>query len=168
MSADLPIKLTINGARVKADVEPRLSLLDFLRDHLKLTGTKAGCEHGVCGACTVLLDGEPVRACLMLAVQATGQAITTIEGEAEESGRLNVIQDAFCETHALQCGYCTSGMILTARALLQREPNPSRVEIRDAISANLCRCTGYQQIIEAIELAAKTLLQSKAKDAERS
>jgi carbon-monoxide dehydrogenase small subunit len=113
-----------------------------LRDHLGLTGTHAGCEHGICGACTVLLDGEPVRSCLMLAVQADGYAITTIEAVAPAPGELSIVQDAFCETHGLQCGYCTPGMILTAEALLRRIPDPTRADIVNAISANICRCTG--------------------------
>ncbi len=164
MTGKQDIALRVNGAQVKAQVEPRTSLLDFLREDLGLTGTHAGCEHGVCGACTVLLDGEAVRSCLMLAVQAHGVEIATIEGEAERAGELSVIQDAFCECHGLQCGYCTPAMILTARALLNRNPTPDRAEIRDAISANLCRCTGYLQIIEAIELAAGKLTQSRTKD----
>jgi len=164
MTGKQDIVLNVNGAQVKAQVEPRTSLLDFLREDLGLTGTHAGCEHGACGACTVLLDGEAIRSCLMLAVQAQGAELATIEGEAETAGELSVIQDAFCECHGLQCGYCTPAMILTARALLNRNPTPDRAEIRDAISANLCRCTGYLQIIEAIELAAGKLTQSRGKD----
>src|SRR5436305_10817332 len=123
------VELSINGVSRIADVEPRKTLLDTLRENFLLNGTHAGCEHGVCGACTVLVDGEPVRSCLMFAVQADGYEITTIEGLAAAPGELSVIQDAFCETHGLQCGYCTSGMILTAHALLQRNEQPSRQEI---------------------------------------
>ncbi len=154
------ITLRVNGAARAIDTEPRVTLLDALRDNLGLTGTHAGCEHGVCGACTVLIDGEPARACLMFAVQADGYEITTIEGMAPAPGELSVIQDAFCETHAMQCGYCTPGMVLTARALLQRNPSPGRDEIVSAISGNICRCTGYGQIIEAIALAARRLARS--------
>src|SRR5262252_540825 len=153
MKADL----NVNGRAVGVELEPRTTLLDCLRDHLGLTGTHAGCEHGICGACTVLLDGEPVRSCLMFAVQADGYAVTTIEAVAPAPGELSIVQDAFCETHGLQCGYCTPGMILTAEALLRRIPDPTRADIVSAISANLCRCTGYGQIVEAIVLAAKRL-----------
>lgn len=153
-------RLSVNGTFRTVDVEPRTTLLDVIRDQLGLTGTRAGCEHGVCGACTVLADGEPVRACLMLAMQADdGPAITTIEGMAPGPGELSIIQDAFCEEHGMQCGYCTSGMILTASALLERNPDPTRAEIVEAISANICRCTGYGQIVEAIELAARKISQ---------
>jgi aerobic carbon-monoxide dehydrogenase small subunit len=148
------VDLTVNGETCALDVEPRMSLLDCLRERLLLTGAHAGCEHGVCGACTVLLDGAPVRSCLVFAVQADGYDITTIEGLAPGPGELSAIQDAFCETHAMQCGYCTPAMVLTAHALLARNPAPTRAEIVDAVSANLCRCTGYAQIIEAIALAA--------------
>jgi carbon-monoxide dehydrogenase small subunit len=151
------VELRVNGVMRTADVEPRKTLLDTLREDLSLTGARAGCEHGVCGACTVLLDGAPVRACLMLAVQADGYGITTIEGLAPAPGELSVIQDAFCETHGLQCGFCTPGMILTAHALLAHTPAPTRAQVVEAISANLCRCTGYGQIVEAIELAASRL-----------
>ena len=151
------VTLEINGAHHTLDVEPRTTLLDALRDQLNLTGTHAGCEHGVCGACTVLIDGEPSRACLMFAVQADGYAVTTIEGVAPAPGELSVVQDAFCEMHGMQCGYCTPGMVLTAHALLKNNSAPTRAEIVSAISANICRCTGYGQIIEAIELAATRL-----------
>ena len=155
--------LTVNGRDRAVDVEPRLSLLDCLRDTLRLTGTRAGCEHGVCGTCTVLLDGEPVRSCLILAVAADGYAITTIEGIAPElpSG-LSVIQEAFCDAHGMQCGYCTAGMVLTAHALLATNAQPTRAEIVDAIGGNICRCTGYGQIVEAIALAAARLRQVAA------
>lgn len=149
------LRLEVNGRAWHVEVEDRTSLLDCLRDALGLCGTHAGCEHGVCGTCTILLDGAPVRACLMLAAQAEGHRITTIEGIAPRPGELSVVQDAFCETHAMQCGYCTPGMVLTAEALLAANPAPSRVEIIAAISGNLCRCTGYGQIVEAIALAAE-------------
>ncbi len=148
------IDLSVNGALHALDVEPRMSLLDCLRERLLLTGAHAGCEHGVCGACTVLLDGTPVRSCLMFAVQADGYAITTIEGIAPAPGELSPLQDAFCETHGMQCGYCTPAMILAAQALLVRNAAPTREEIIEAISGNICRCTGYAQIVEAIALAA--------------
>jgi carbon-monoxide dehydrogenase small subunit len=153
----MKVELRINGAARCAEVEPRQTLLDALRENFLLTGTHAGCEHGVCGACTVLVDGEPVRSCLMFAVQADGYEITTIEGLAPAPGELSVIQDAFCETHGLQCGYCTPGMILAAHALLRHTVTPSREEIVEAISGNICRCTGYGQIIEAVEFAAARL-----------
>ena len=153
----MKVELRINGASRIADMEPRKTLLDALRENFLLNGAHAGCEHGVCGACTVLLDGAPVRSCLMFAVQADGYAITTIEGLAPAPGELSVIQDAFCETHGLQCGYCTSGMILAAHALLQKTVTPTREEIIEAISGNICRCTGYAQIVEAIALAAERM-----------
>jgi len=153
----MPTDLTVNGKRCHVDVEPRTTLLDCLRDTLGLTGTHMGCEHGICGACTVLIDGVPVRSCLMFAVQADGYAITTIEGVAPGPGELSVVQDAFCETHGMQCGYCTPAMILTAHALLAANPAPTREDIVDAISGNICRCTGYVQIVEAIALAAERL-----------
>jgi len=156
----MKVDLRINGACRSADVEPRKTLLDILRENFLLNGTHAGCEHGVCGACTVLADGEPVRSCLMFAVQADGYEITTIEGLAPAPGELSVIQDAFCETHGLQCGYCTSGMILAAHALLQHTVMPTREDIVEAISGNICRCTGYGQIIEAVQLAADRLRQA--------
>jgi aerobic carbon-monoxide dehydrogenase small subunit len=156
----MKVRLNVNGRVCEADVEPRKTLLDTLREDFKLAGSHAGCEHGVCGACTVLIDGEPARACLIFSVQADGYEITTIEGLAPAAGELGVIQDAFCETHGLQCGYCTPGMILTAKALLDHDPAPSRQDIVDAISGNICRCTGYGQIVEAIELAAERLRQA--------
>jgi carbon-monoxide dehydrogenase small subunit len=148
------VELKVNGATHVVEVEPRTSLLDCLRDRLLLTGAHAGCEHGVCGACTVLLDGVAVRSCLMFAVQADGYAITTIEGLSPGPGELSPVQDAFCEAHGMQCGYCTPAMILTAHALLARNPSPTRAQIIEAISGNICRCTGYAQIVEAIALAA--------------
>ena len=151
------VELAVNGSLHAVEVEPRTSLLDCLRDRLALTGAHAGCEHGVCGACTVLIDGTAVRSCLMFAVQADGFKITTIEGVAPGPGELAPIQDAFCETHGMQCGYCTPAMILTAHALLANNPAPTRAEIVDAISGNICRCTGYAQIVEAIALAAERM-----------
>jgi aerobic carbon-monoxide dehydrogenase small subunit len=151
------VELTVNGKTYAIEVEARTTLLDALRDHLGLTGAHAGCEHGVCGACTVLADGAAVRSCLMFTVQADGIAITTIEGIAPWPGELSLLQDAFCETHGLQCGYCTPAMILTAHALLASNPFPAREDIVDAISGNICRCTGYAQIVDAIALAAERL-----------
>ena len=148
------IDLLVNGKLCRVSAEPRTTLLDCLRDALGLTGTHMGCEHGVCGACTVLLDGVPIRSCLMFAVQADGYGITTIEALAPGPGELSILQDAFCETHGMQCGYCTPAMILTAHALLAGNPSPTRDDIVDAISGNICRCTGYGQIVEAIALAA--------------
>jgi carbon-monoxide dehydrogenase small subunit len=153
----MKVELDINRARHTVDVEPRLSLLDCLRDKLLLTGAHAGCEHGVCGACTVLIDGIAVRSCLMFAVQADGYDITTVEGLSPGPGELSPIQDAFCETHGMQCGYCTPAMILAAHALLAKNPQPTRDEIVEAISGNICRCTGYAQIVEAIALAAERM-----------
>jgi carbon-monoxide dehydrogenase medium subunit len=149
--------LRVNGQPHPIDVEPRMTLLDCLRDKLGLNGAHAGCEHGVCGACTVLVDGVAVRSCLMFAVQADGRAITTIEGLTPAPGELSVLQDAFCETHGLQCGYCTPAMILAAHALLAGNPSPTRDDIVEAISGNICRCTGYAQIVEAVALAAERL-----------
>jgi carbon-monoxide dehydrogenase small subunit len=153
----MKVELRVNGISRTAEVEPRKTLLDTLRENFLLNGAHAGCEHGVCGACTVLVDGEPVRSCLMFAVQADGYEITTVEGLAPAPGELSVIQDAFCETHGLQCGYCTPGMILAAHALLQRNVTPTRADIVEAISGNICRCTGYGQIIEAVQFAADRL-----------
>lgn len=151
------ITLEVNGVQRTGTAPARMTLVDFLRDVLRLTGTHIGCEHGICGACSILLDGEPVRSCLMYAVQAAGHRVTTVEGLASADGALSVLQDSFCETHALQCGYCTPGMLIASHALLKTEPNPTEAQIRDAIGGNLCRCTGYQQIVEAIEDAAAKL-----------
>jgi carbon-monoxide dehydrogenase small subunit len=153
----MKVELDINREKLTVDVEPRTSLLDCLRDQLLLTGAHAGCEHGVCGACTVLIDGAAVRSCLMFAVQADGYAITTIEGLSPGPGELSPLQDAFCETHGMQCGYCTPAMVLAAHALLSKNAQPTREEIVDAISGNICRCTGYAQIVEAIALAAERM-----------
>jgi carbon-monoxide dehydrogenase small subunit len=151
------VELSVNGKPHVVEVESRTSLLDCLRERLLLNGAHAGCEHGVCGACTVLIDGTPMRSCLMFAVQADGYVITTIEGLSPGPGELSPIQDAFCETHGMQCGYCTPAMILTAHALLAGNPAPTRAEIVEAISGNICRCTGYAQIVEAIALAAERM-----------
>jgi aerobic carbon-monoxide dehydrogenase small subunit len=149
------IEVEVNGTPRGGRVPARLSLVDWLRDDLRLTGTHVGCEHGVCGACSVLLDGEPVRACLMYAVQANGHRVTTVEGLRAPDGSLSVLQDAFCEAHGLQCGYCTPGMLIAARALLDATPHPTEAQIREAIGGNLCRCTGYQQIVDSVRLAAE-------------
>jgi aerobic carbon-monoxide dehydrogenase small subunit len=148
----MKIAVTVNGVRYDRDVEPRLLLSDFIRQELGLTGTHVGCEHGVCGACTILFDAEPVRSCIMLAVQAAGHDLQTVEGLAP-TGDLNPLQTAFREAHGLQCGFCTPGFLMTLTAFLRDNPNPSDAEIRDALSANLCRCTGYHNIVEATKLA---------------
>jgi carbon-monoxide dehydrogenase small subunit len=155
-SADVnvDISITVNGRRHDLRVPPRMTLADCLRDEIGLTGTHIGCEQGACGACCVMLDGEAVRGCLIFAVQADGLSVTTVEGLAGADGSLSVLQDAFWDHHALQCGYCTPGMLVAATALLAENPSPSEAEIRAAIDGNLCRCTGYQQIIEAIADAA--------------
>ena len=149
------VAIEVNGTLREAQVTARTTLVDFLRDTLRLTGTHAGCEHGICGACSVLLEGLPVRSCIMYAVQADGCKVTTIEGLAQKDGTPGALQDAFCEAHALQCGYCTPGMIVAAHALLEENPAPAEHEIREAIGGNLCRCTGYQQIVDAVKLAAE-------------
>ena len=149
--------VTINGIQYERDVEPRLLLSDFLRQDLGLTGTHVGCEHGVCGACTILLDGEPVRSCLMLAVQADGAEVTTVEGLAPGADRLHPLQTAFREAHGLQCGFCTPGILMTMVAFLRDHPTPDEAEIRDALGGHLCRCTGYQNIVDAVKLASGAL-----------
>ena len=153
MTAPVSISLTVNGERVEAHVLPRLNLADFLREHLKLTGTHVGCEHGVCGACTVRVGGEIVRSCLMLAVQVDGAAIETIEG-LSDSGEIADLQAAFRDRNALQCGFCTPGMLMAAQDLLRENDKPTREEIREHLSGNYCRCTGYHAIIDAVENAA--------------
>ena len=153
MSETVPIRLSINGQEREGRCEPRKLLVDFLREDLHLTGTHVGCEHGVCGACTVLFNGEAARSCLMLAVQAEGAELTTVEGLAT-GGRLHPLQEAFREHHALQCGFCTPGMLLTALDLLRVTPTPSEEDIRHGLSAVLCRCSGYQNIITAVAAAA--------------
>jgi aerobic-type carbon monoxide dehydrogenase small subunit (CoxS/CutS family) len=158
--ADLvPIRVTVNGQAREGRCEPRKLLVDFLREDLGLTGTHVGCEHGLCGACTVLVNGEAARSCLMLAVQADGVELLTIEGLSRD-GTLHPLQEAFHEHHGLQCGFCTPGMLLTALDLLQTNPRPTEAEIRHGLSAVLCRCTGYQGIVKAVEAAAVTLRRS--------
>ena len=154
MSDKRTISITVNGRRRECTVETRMTLVDLLRHELGLTGTHVGCEHGVCGACTVLLDGLSVRSCLMLAVQANGHDVTTVEGLAGPGHVLNPLQEAFWDKNALQCGFCTPGMLLTLTELLTANASPSEADVRDAISGNLCRCTGYQAIVEATLLAA--------------
>ncbi|WP_428248330.1 (2Fe-2S)-binding protein [Ferrovibrio sp.] len=151
------ISVAINGTSYERSVEPRLSLADFLRHELLLTGTHVGCEHGVCGACSVVVDGVPARACLMLAVQADGAEVETVEGLAAADGSLHPLQEAFREHHGLQCGFCTPGMLMTLKALLQDQPDADEAAIRDAISGNICRCTGYQGIVDAALDAAAQL-----------
>jgi len=154
----LLIRLTVNDVQYERDVEPRLLLSDFIRQELALTGTHVGCEHGVCGACTVLFDGEAVRSCIMFAVQANGHTLRTIEALADPSGALNPLQNAFRNAHGLQCGFCTPGVLMTLTPFLRDNPKPSDAEIREALSANLCRCTGYQHIFEAVKLATRSAL----------
>ena len=151
---DVPMQVTVNGRTRAATVEPRQTLADFLREDCQLTGTHLGCEHGVCGACTVLLDGEAVRSCLLFAVQADGAEVTTIDGLGGPDGALSSVQEAFREEHGLQCGFCTPGFVVSVTALLAENPQPSEPQIRDALSGNLCRCTGYQGIIRAVQRAA--------------
>ncbi len=153
MNGRFPITLTVNGERIERSAEPRLLLSDFLRHDLGLTGTHVGCEHGVCGACTVLLDGEAVRACLVFAVQADGCRVDTVEGLAPP-GALHPLQDAFREAHGLQCGFCTPGILMSTAAFLREHPDPDEGEIREMLSAHLCRCTGYANIVKAVRLAA--------------
>jgi aerobic carbon-monoxide dehydrogenase small subunit len=148
------VRLSVNGDEHEANVEPRVTLADFLREQCGLTGTHLGCEHGVCGACTVLVDGEAVRSCLMLAVQAIGAEVTTIEGITGPDGALNHVQEAFRDAHGLQCGFCTPGFVVSMTAFLRDHPKPTDREIKEALSGNLCRCTGYQGIINAVRLAA--------------
>ncbi len=158
MSTELhAITTTVNGTRYSRRVESRLLLSDFLRHELGLTGTRVGCEHGVCGACTILYDGQPARSCLMFAAQANDHEITTVEGLAPERGRLDPLQEAFRAAHALQCGYCTAGILLTMKAFLAEHPSPSEHDVREALSGNLCRCTGYQHIVDAVLAAAARL-----------
>ena len=152
-----PISVSINGKTYQHEVEPRLLLADYLRQQAGLTGTHVGCEHGVCGACTILFDGKPVRSCLMLAVQTDGHELMTVEGLAAEEKNLHPLQQAFWEAHGLQCGFCTPGILMTLLPYLHDHPDPSEDEIREAISGNLCRCTGYQHIVDAAKLAAKKM-----------
>ncbi len=155
MANSTQITVTVNGTAHQRTVEPRLLLSDFLRQDLGLTGTHVGCEHGVCGACSVLLDGEAVRACLIFAVQADGRSVTTVEGLTPDGpDALHPLQQAFHETHALQCGFCTPGILMSMIPFLRDNPDPTEPEIREALSGNLCRCTGYQNIVDAVKLAA--------------
>jgi carbon-monoxide dehydrogenase small subunit len=151
------LSVRVNGSVHERAVEPRLLLSDFLRNELGLTGTHVGCEHGVCGACTVLLDGEAVRSCLLLAIQADGHDVTTVEGLAPSPDTLHPLQTAFRDTHALQCGFCTPGFLMSLVPFLRDNPHPSTQQIRTALSGNLCRCTGYQNIVEAVALAAQRM-----------
>jgi aerobic carbon-monoxide dehydrogenase small subunit len=160
MAEPLPVTVTVNGKRYERNVEPRITLADFIRHDLGLTGTHLGCEHGVCGACTILVDGRTARSCLMFAVQANGRSIDTIEGLAAPDGTLNPLQEAFRKHHALQCGFCTPGMLMTLTELLRDNPKANEAEIRDTLSGNLCRCTGYSGIVDAaLDVAAQ--LQAK-------
>jgi carbon-monoxide dehydrogenase small subunit len=151
------IELKVNGTTHRRGVEPRMLLSDFLRHELLLAGTHVGCEHGVCGACTILVDGAPVRSCLILAVQANGHELSTVEGLASDTGELHPIQQAMHDHHGLQCGYCTPGILMTMTAFLKENPAPSEDEVREALSGNLCRCTGYQNIVDAVMAAAKAM-----------
>ena len=158
---DQTISVTVNGRSYNRSVEPRLLLSDFLRHELGLTGTHVGCEHGVCGACTVLLDGVAVRSCLLFAVQADGRDVSTVEGLDGGTQALHPIQHGFWERHGLQCGFCTPGILMSLVPFLQENPNPTEEEIRDLLSGNICRCTGYQKIVEAVQLGAR-LIQEKS------
>ena len=161
MAAARQVRLTVNGAPYEATVEPRVTLVDFLRGQLGLTGTHVGCEHGVCGACTVLLDGQAVRSCIMLAVQADGATLMTVEGLSQD-GQLHPIQEAFIEEHGLQCGFCTPGFLMSVYELLEQNQNPTDDEIKDSLGGELCRCTGYQAILKSVRLAAAKLRDAKA------
>jgi aerobic carbon-monoxide dehydrogenase small subunit len=153
--AEHHLEVTVNGRAVAAVVEPRLTLADFLRDRLRLTGTHLGCEHGACGACTVLADGAAIRSCLVFAIQMQGSAITTVEGLTPEEGGLSDVQEAFRAEHGLQCGFCTPGFVVSATAFLADHPDPTPAQVREALSGNLCRCTGYQGIVRAVQAAAR-------------
>lgn len=157
MAQSVEITLSVNGAPQTRAVEPRLLLSDFIRHDLGLTGTHVGCEHGVCGACTVLLDGESVRSCLVFAVQADGSEVTTVEGLAAPAGPMHPLQEAFRDAHGLQCGFCTPGILMSMLPFLRDHPSPSEGEIREALSGNLCRCTGYENIVQAVALAAERM-----------
>jgi carbon-monoxide dehydrogenase small subunit len=161
MSSLFNTTVVVNGKQYQRAIEPRLLLSDFLRHELGLTGTHVGCEHGVCGACTILFDGQAVRSCIMFAVQADGHEITTVEGLAVDAEHLHPLQEGFWEAHGLQCGYCTPGFLMTLVPFLQENPDPTEEEIREAISGNLCRCTGYQNIVEAVKLAAGKMKEAR-------
>ena len=156
MSELVEITVSVNGTKYQRTVEPRMLLSDFLRHELGLTGTHVGCEHGVCGACTVLFDGQPVRSCLMFVIQAQGHEVMTVEGLGTPDN-LHPVQEAFREAHGVQCGFCTPGILMTVVPFLQENPDPTEQEIREAIAGNLCRCTGYQHIVDAIQLAAEKM-----------
>ena len=151
----VPVSVTINGVKQTADVEPRLLLVHFLRDHLGLTGTNIGCDTSQCGACTVIIDGQAVKSCTVLAAQADGAKVTTIEGLAAADGTLHAVQQAFWDKHGLQCGFCSPGMIMTTLEIIKRHPNPTDADVRHDLEGNLCRCTGYQNIVAAVKEAAK-------------
>jgi carbon-monoxide dehydrogenase small subunit len=155
------VTVTVNGRAYQRQVEARTLLSDFLRHELGLTGTHVGCEHGVCGACTILFDGQPIRSCLTFAVQANGHSITTVEGLAKSQSELHPLQQAFWEAHGLQCGFCTPGILMTLLPFLDENPDPSETEIREALSGNLCRCTGYQHIVDAVALAAQKYAETR-------
>ena len=154
---EIPVEVSVNGRRHTAAVEPRLTLADYLRDKCGLTGTHLGCEHGACGACTVLLDGQAVRSCLVFAVQVDGQEVTTVEGIAGDNGELSPVQSALRDCHGLQCGFCTPGFVTSITALLRDNPTPSDDEIREGLSGNFCRCTGYQGIVNAVKQASESM-----------
>ena len=156
------ITLTVNGKRYERSVEPRLLLSDFLRHDLGLTGTHVGCEHGVCGACTILLDTVAVRSCLLFAVQANGRELATVEGLDSGPNQMHPLQHGFWEAHGLQCGFCTPGILMSLIPLLQENPDPSEKEIRDLLSGNICRCTGYQKIVEAVQLGARLIQENRS------
>lgn len=157
MTQTISISVKINDKEYRREVEPRMLLSDFLRHELGLTGTHVGCEHGVCGACTIMLDGESARSCLMFAVQADGHAVSTVEGLAKDKDNLHPLQQSFWEAHGLQCGFCTPGILMTLVPFLEKNPSPTEDEIRHALSGNLCRCTGYQHIVDAVKLAAEKI-----------
>ena len=161
MTAPVDVRLTVNGQGREGRCEPRKLLVDFIREDLGLTGTHAGCEHGVCGACTILYNGEAARSCIMFAVQADGAELVTVEGLANKDGTLHPLQQAFHEHHALQCGFCTPGMLIAALDYLKTNPSPTEDEIRDGISAVLCRCTGYVNIVKAVKAAAEVMRAAK-------
>jgi carbon-monoxide dehydrogenase small subunit len=159
---ELPVSIEVNGSTTRAFVEPRVMLAEFLREQCSLTGTHLACEHGVCGACTVLVDGSAVRSCLMFAVQAVGSSVTTIEGLTPADGSLSPVQQAFWANHGLQCGFCTPGFVVSVTAFLRDNPEPDDEQIRDALSGNLCRCTGYQGILKAVHAAAELMREASA------
>ena len=164
VSEKVTVRLTVNGVPREGEVEPRKTLADFLREDLSLTGTHLGCEHGVCGACSIIVNGDLVRSCLMLAVQAQGADVLTVEGLARD-GQLHPLQEAMWEAHSFQCGFCTPGFVMAAYALLQENPSPTEDEIRETLSGNICRCTGYQSIVEGVKLASQKLASASSEAA---